>query len=65
MTIKQFLSETAFKTDDVITIVHPTRPHVVLSGNDTHIEAELADAHIMHQYQKQECDRTYYRVRIA
>lgn len=54
MTIKQFLSETAFKTDDVITIVHPTRPHVVLSGNDTHIEAELADAHIVHQYQKQE-----------
>mgnify|MGYP000019074231 CR=1 FL=1 len=65
MTIKQFLAETTFKHDDVITIVHPTRPHVVLSGDDTSIEAELANAHIVHQYQKQECERTYYRVRVA
>ena len=65
MTIKQFLAETTFKNDDIITIVHPTEPHVVLSGNNITIEPELENARIVHNYQKQECERTYYRVHIA
>lgn len=65
MTIKQFLEQTTFKKNDVITIVLPSNPHVVLEGHDTNVETELAEAQIVHHYQKQECGRTYYRIRIA
>lgn len=65
MTVKQFLTETQFHSDDIIALVHPQKSQVVLTGNNPCItDDELAETHIIHEYRRNECDRTYYRIYI-
>lgn len=50
---------------DIIALVHPQKSQVVLTGNNPCItDDELAETHIIHEYRRNECDRTYYRIHI-